>query len=360
MQYPPPRPLAADSLKERLEAFGLDTPSFNALLSAYKFSERTIEEARQVLAKSFDTQRDFDDCLIFGSIARREATACSDLDYLLINASGSDSLDETLPNRVFQALKELAPERSSFTPPGTTGLFGRFISSSSLVSGIGLQQDTNETLTRRILLLEESVPLLNPKCHTELVQRIIESYMGLRSPCSTKPPRVLINDIIRYWRTIAVDYHAKSSRDNVPYSLRYLKLLCSRQLCYFSSLAPMYLVDGKHKDEATQFLVEQFSIPPILRTITLFEHLFKEHPTAREELQMSLRTIIDSMNKFIDLSGNAEWRAKIESECQANRSLEDMPFFFSARKLGIDLHKAFAETLLHPALKEFTTEYVLL
>ena len=353
----------AASLTERLSALGLRQDSFEALDNAHTFSAKMIERARKTLETSFGEHRDFDDCLVFGSIARREATACSDLDFLLLT-NDSDSVPkekakEELLNQVFTLLSDLAPGDNKFQPPGKTGLFQEFISAETLIRGIGLQQDTNETLTRRVLLLEESAPLLSPDRHRSLVNRIINSYMELRNPESKNPPRALINDIIRYWRTIAVDYHAKSSRDGARYSLRYLKLLFSRQVCYFSSIAPMYLMTKNSKGNAIDFLVEQFSTPPISRTVTLFEKLF-ENPETQERLQPIFNEIITSMNEFISRSGDEQWRHKINSECEQKCPLEEMPSFSEARKRGIELHQALATTLLDPALLKFTKEYILL
>lgn len=60
--------------------------------------------------------------------------------------------------------------------PGSQGIFGEAISSDELVDRVGLDEDTNTNLTRRALLLLESVQAagsVHPRCR----RRVLERYL---------------------------------------------------------------------------------------------------------------------------------------------------------------------------------------
>lgn len=89
-------------------------------------------------------------------------------------------------------------------------MFGTVIGAFDLVLQIGLQLDTNHSLTRRMLLLEESVSLLDNGVHEEVVRAALHRYMTLADAREEKVPRCQLNDVVRYWQTITVDYQAKA------------------------------------------------------------------------------------------------------------------------------------------------------
>src|SRR5260370_24135902 len=82
------------------------------------------------------------------------------------------------------------------------------------VQKIGGREDTNENTTRRVLLLQESVPFGKPDAHERVLRLILSRYLkddrGLRfDTLPLKVPRFLLNDIVRYWRTVTVDFVEK-------------------------------------------------------------------------------------------------------------------------------------------------------
>src|SRR6185503_7225481 len=119
-----------------------------------------------------------------------------------------------------------------------------------------------------VLLLEESVSLLEPRLHRKLVEVIIGRYLYEGQGDANGPPRFLLNDVVRYWRTIAVDYEAKVWRDLAVdgWGVRYLKLRISRKLTFVSALVSLFLVALEKPSDPTAFLREQFvDIPALAR-----------------------------------------------------------------------------------------------
>src|SRR5205085_11382481 len=96
----------------------------------------------------------------------------------------------------------------------------------------GLADDDNANTTRRLLVLLESAPLLGARAHERALRTIVRAYLdGERR--DRRPPRFLLNDVIRYWRTIAVDFEGKlRTGGEHKWALRHAKLRTSRTLLF--------------------------------------------------------------------------------------------------------------------------------
>ena len=176
--------------------------------------------------------------VVFGSLARGEWTSNSDLDwtYLIDGQANSDHL------RIAQKIRKVV--RDKFVEPGQTGTFGNMAFSHELIHQIGGQNDTNEDTTQRILLLLESAPIgKRTQAYDRVILGVINRYLEedthLLSHDSMRyrVPRFLLNDIVRFWRTMAVDFASKQrDREGAGWGLRNAKLRMSRKLIFASGL----------------------------------------------------------------------------------------------------------------------------
>lgn len=155
-----------------------------------------------------------------------------------------------------------------------------------LVERIGLEQDTNQTQSIRMLLLEESESLLRQDLHDDLLRSIVGRYLSDSEDAKPGPPRFLVNDVIRYWRTLTVDYAAKRHEQLSPeWGLRYLKLIVSRKLTYAGTLVSL-LSCGEGRPASVEHLVEQFRMPALARLGQL--HTMLSESAARAALAETL------------------------------------------------------------------------
>jgi len=237
------------------------------------FSEFQLSKLRQIL-KTDDSSFAI---VVGGSISRREASAESDIDYYIFgddreSIGRGQKLWKSKLNEISQVVKKA---------PSNDGAFGIEANETvtELVKNIGGNDDLNGKLTRRILFLLESTWLTSEstveKYRREVLLRYITDKIENQHLC-----RFLLSDIIRYYRTICVDFEFKTFESRKPWGLRYIKLRFSRQLLYFSGLIAIAETVDKPRDEKINTLLELFRLSPLDRV----KHVCKQ--SASEALDL--------------------------------------------------------------------------
>ena len=167
--------------------------------------------------------------VFFGSLARGEFSPHSDLDWVLV-------VDGKIFDQHIEAVHTVRSrlQGARKIEPFPTGMFGRIVSRDELASSVGTENDTNTKLSHRMLMLLESVSVGNDRARQSTVRAILEAYFS-KDPDGNS--RSLLSDLVRFGRTMAVDF-ADTDRDQPGsyWGLRNAKRRFSRKLIVLTGM----------------------------------------------------------------------------------------------------------------------------
>jgi hypothetical protein len=290
--------------------------------------------------------------VLFGSFARYEMTPESDCDWtLLINGVVNNRHAEDA-RLIQRAIKNAAADETGLKNPAQGGAFGNLTFSHDLVHKIGGSADSNENLTRRILMLLESraVSLSEADSAVEVWQAVVRSILeryfeeDVHFSKRKKVPRFLLNDLTRYWRTICVDYAAKhQEQGGAKWAIRNAKLRLSRKLlyavglafCFRCQLSPPAGDTGSEARSGEPFIASamEFAATPPLEFLAAFIDAFLEGDNRR----LASGYIFGAYDRWIELLGDPEKRKQLESLGHADA--EQSETFRQVRQAGAQFAK---------------------
>jgi len=202
--------------------------------------------------------------IINGSFARREASAGSDIDFYIVTCGDSSKVPPWAAS-VREKIAEVVP-----ISPAEDGAFAQVEGLVTLIRNIGGEHDDNHNITRRMLLLLEGEWLSNETGLKDIRRKILERYIaeGMKDH---QLALFLLNDIVRYYRTMAVDYEFKTVEISKvkPWGIRNIKLMFSRKLLYASGLFSVATTADRTRTRKISDLEELFNLPVIERMIEI-------------------------------------------------------------------------------------------
>ena len=235
-----------------------------AIKTAKKYSEEILSE----LTKSLNTKLSEQDlCIVVvGSFARKEASQNSDLDYfILLNNRAA------VTQKISQSITKIIKESEIKNHYGDTDTFGQCVEISELTTDLGGINDSNQKLTRRMLLLLEGYCLYGDAAFNRFRKQLLEEYIK-ETVSDHKSSRFLLNDIIRFYRTMATDFEHKTSEKGKDVNVRNIKLTFSRKLLYFSGIITIAETVQETRPDKIARTLQLLSKPPLERLEYVFNN----------------------------------------------------------------------------------------
>jgi Putative nucleotidyltransferase DUF294 len=240
---------------------------------------------------------------ITGSYGRLEAGPNSDLDIFFLHAGSRDKngLRNTQKSLIDADLIR-ACRRLGFPEFTGGGMYLNIHYLDDMLSVLGSPEDDKQNhFTARMLLLLESLPLHNEALYFQFVGDIVASYYrDYPERADDFRPIFLANDVVRYWKTMCLNYEHRRNRpdlDSVKRAenhLKNLKLKFSRLMMCFSLVIGMSL----HKNVLSDAqLIELVKMSPI-------ERLRRAASAARADTV--LEQVMERYVWFLEMTGKSK------------------------------------------------------
>jgi predicted nucleotidyltransferase len=171
---------------------------------------------------------------VAGSMGRSEMGVRSDIDLFLISRRNCDEAEKV---QLIASLDDL--NKNLGYPPFTTRRFLKVYHLDDLIQKTGSPQDDNENcFTVRMLLLLESRVLANGDTYSVVLEKVLEQYFRDQRQTAYRP-LFLLNDILRYWRTLCLNYEELRHDRARPWWKKNINLKFSRMITVFATVAAL-------------------------------------------------------------------------------------------------------------------------
>lgn len=158
-----------------------------------------------------------------GSYARNEAGTHSDIDLFFVHEGSPHKfpVPRLLELRLFARVIEIG-ETMTFPTFSNDGEFLKVIFLEDMLEKMGGREDDSQNyFTARMLLLLESAPLVNEALYGEMLSGIVHAYFrDYPDHTADFRPVFLINDVIRFWKTLCLNYEHRRNRSDTNNSRR--------------------------------------------------------------------------------------------------------------------------------------------
>lgn len=322
----------------------------------------TEELLRELRASVSDLEDASCAIVVTGSLGRGEACRQSDADWMLLVDGPSNPDHAELVRTIASRLKNVLP-----ADLGETKTFGEIVASHDLVHYIAGTQDTNRNLTRRMLLLAESRALSNDLVRERVIRNILNRYVvsdrsvprdgGRR----TTIPHFLLNDVVRYWRTMASDYASKMwEKKHEGWGIRNIKLRFSRKLLFVWGLIAAFtselfvdpnMEDVESEGDYLRLLAERIRAQTDVAPLELLARVVEQ--AGDDSLADDL---FSSYDRFLRALSDPATRTRLKSVCFENAPTD--PDFVVLRETSRTFRHALTALFFdrHPTLPRLIRE----
>lgn len=346
---------------------------FSRAWPTIRSAANAADEVRGILSTGLNQYTSEDvDIVLSGSLARREWTSGSDVDWTMLVDAQVDTKHWRDAQDAAKTLAALTYKGTELKSPGREGIFGNLVFSHGIVHHIGGEKDTNRNTTQRILLLLEATSLRDPtdqvggplgRITRQVLSRYLQSDSNFhsRTDNSSRIPRFLLNDLVRYWRTMCVDFAYKDwDRAGQGWALRNIKLRTSRKLLFVAGLLMVFSCydnESLTRDKADNGVYAELLQAHLLRFVEATPLNIVAWTLIGIGRAEKCAKIIDSYEEYLAKIDDKETRNHLEGLSES-KVYED-PTFLECRSISQRFHSELTEVCfdVDTPLSKFMIEY---
>lgn len=323
-----------------MNSFSKELQEHGPLSERFAHSKSFLEEIKKTALE--DLGIEWNDVAIFaaGSLGRFEAGRQSDLDVFVL-AKHRGSINSN-PNPIshldeIRLFSKLIGINSKLKLPEFSG-DGRYLKAHSVERVISSTGDANDDIenlfTTRMLLLLESQAIWNDKLRGEAIKSVLENYFKDGKGKNNFQPLFLLNDILRYWRTLCLNYE----RDRVTSKKWWktnLNLKFSRKLTIFSTV----LLIVTEEAQTIEDFIRIADLVPLQRLALAFDKLSDD-------------SLLERFIKFLN-DYESFLAAKSFNEVLSQTEDKRIEFKSKADSFGMLIYDAFMSPNIAPRFRRF-------
>jgi predicted nucleotidyltransferase len=212
-------------------------------------SAETLQRVRQRFEKSSYLSALPLTVFAAGSLARHEVGKKSDLD-IFVTADPSKDLQRRLSKHTVIAELIHINRELEFPEFSNDGEYLKIYFIDELTRRTGSPTDDSEnSFTTRMLMVLESEPLLHDETYSRHLTTVLEHYYRDHVGKKSFRPLFLLNDLLRYWRTLCLNYEERREDPAKPWRKKNVNLKFSRMVTVFGTVLPLILQPAATAEE---------------------------------------------------------------------------------------------------------------
>ena len=273
---------------------------------------KNAQDCRNKVRKAFDSYPLFSDYCTFvycaGSLGRGDVGCQSDLDLFLVTNKKKEERKYLTEIRLLAHAIDIN-KKLGYEPFSNDGEFLKVYSLEEMLKTLGSPSDDSENLfTARMLMLLESKCVCNDQIYNKALLRIIDHYFRDSINKQSFNPLYLLNDLLRYWRTLCLNYEQTRGNPDKPWRKKNINLKFSRMLTVFGTVLPIIITKNKSESD-------------IINLVSLSPH--ERFAQGLDELEDD--SLLCDYNKFLnDYELFLSWKEKIGNpDVQSLNELEN-------------------------------------
>ena len=225
--------------------------------------------------------------VVAGSYGRFDACIESDLDFFVVSNEADNKKAESLRNKILEIVTPM-----NIPSPRHGGIFSKSVSSSEMINQIGSASETVFSLSQRLLLLTEAKPIYNLNLYDDILNQILNKYFEYVFVKPQKQFVVLLNDLIRYFRTICVSYQFDFENQPEKWTIRNIKLRHSRVILY-GGLLFLILNSSKYREDKIEYIKKTIKLTPIEKII----HVYQDNNIPYKDIMTYYDNFLEKFNQ---------------------------------------------------------------